>query len=243
MKSMDKKGRTDKKAAGGAATDEGAPEGEPLTADVVDADSASQDAPDKSGGAGRPADDAVAEPSELERATERLLRLQADFDNYRKRMARERQETVLRANEDLLGALLTPLDHLGKAIEAIQQDRPEDDAFLQGVRMVHDELLGVLGRFGLKPVDALGTPFDPNLHEALGLVPAGDVEVGNVAAEVRRGYLLNGRVLRAAQVLVRAEDPGRPETAEDPSPAPAGPDSGDTQPPDADEPGGDTETR
>ncbi len=150
------------------------------------------------------------QPTELERTKDRLLRLQADFDNFRKRMARERQETVLRANEELLDALLTPLDHLDRAIEAIQQDRPGEDPFLQGVRMVRDELQAVLERFGLKPIEALGEAFDPNRHDALGLMPAGagEGEPGQVAAEVRRGYLLNGRVLRAAQVLVLADDQG-----------------------------------
>lgn len=141
-------------------------------------------------------------PSEADVLRDRLLRLQADFDNYRKRMARERQETILRANEDLLEALLTPVDHMDRALEVMAGSVKDDDPCLQGVRMVRTELRNVLDRFGLKAVETQGRPFDPALHEALGLVPSSGVAEGHVAAEVRAGYLLNGRLLRAAQVMV-----------------------------------------
>jgi len=155
--------------------------------------------------------DECAEPSECEVLRDRLLRLQADFDNYRKRMLRERQEIILRANEDLLEALLTPLDHMDRAVAVMNGSVRADDPCLQGILLVRSELKSTLERFGLKSVAASGEVFDPELHEALGLLPAsGEMVEGQVAAEVRAGYTLNGRLLRAAQVMV-AGAPAEPE--------------------------------
>ncbi len=158
--------------------------------------------------------DESTEPSECDVLRDRLLRLQADFDNYRKRMLRERQDIILRANEDLLEALLTPLDHMDRAIDVMNSSVKEDDPCLQGIRLVRTEMKSALERFGLKPVAALGETFDPEQHEALGMMPAtDDIAEGQVAVEVRAGYTLNGRLLRAAQVMV-ASAPAEPNAAE-----------------------------
>jgi molecular chaperone GrpE len=151
-----------------------------------------------------PVEPAPSQPSEADVLKDRLLRLQADFDNFRKRMARERQETIARANEDLLEALLTPVDHLDRALDVMQKGVAESDPCLQGVRLVRSELRAVLDRFGLKPIETQGKPFDPSIHESLGWASVAGVAEGHVAAEVRAGYLLNGRLLRAAQVMVGA---------------------------------------
>lgn len=149
----------------------------------------------------------TAAPAELDQLKERLLRLQADFDNYRKRMVRERQETIALANADLLCELMTPLDHMDRAIETMARGADADDACVQGIRLVRTELLAALGRFGLQPMETSGQPFDPTRHEALGWAQVPGVEDGRIAMEMRAGYLLNGRVLRAAQVLLAGAAP------------------------------------
>lgn len=143
--------------------------------------------------------------SDQEQLKDRMLRLQADFDNYRKRMIRERQEFAALANADLLADLLTPLDHMDRAIETMVQSAGEEDACVEGIRLVRSELLSTLERFGLKVMKAVGEEFDPTIHEALGWAPVEDVEDGRIALEVRAGYTLNGRVLRAAQVMLAGD--------------------------------------
>lgn len=155
-------------------------------------------------------------PSEADQWKDRLLRLQADFDNYRKRMVRDREDTIARANAELLSELLTPIDHMDRAVATMLQSTGEDDPCVQGVRMVRTELLAVLERFGLTMLDVAGKPFDPALHEALGWAAAPGIEEGHIAVQVRAGYLLNGRVLRAAQVMLAG--PAEPPPQE---PAPA----------------------
>lgn len=146
----------------------------------------------------------AADSPEMDKLKDRILRLQADFDNYRKRVAREYVENRMRANQDLIEALLTPVDHLDRALEAMGAGSAEDNPFLQGVKLVRSEFLSTLERFGLKLIEALGQPFDPEQHEALGMVPSDTCEEGNVAAQIRAGYTLNGRLLRATQVVVAA---------------------------------------
>ena len=141
-------------------------------------------------------------PNETDVLKDRLLRLQADFDNYRKRMAREYSENRANANKDLLEALLTPIDHMDHVIASMLKITDKSDPFLQGVQLVRTELKTALERFGLKFMPTVGEVFNPELHEALGIVPSKDVEEGHIVAEVRTGYWLNNRVLRAAQVMV-----------------------------------------
>jgi len=169
----------------------------------------------------RQAGTAIPEPSDGDLWKDRHLRLQADFDNYRKRMARERQETVALANADLLSDLLTPLDHMDRALDTMQRSAGDADPCVQGVRMVQSELLGALDRFGLKRMGVIGEPFDPARHEALGMIPATETPDGHVVAEVRAGYLLNGRILRAAQVLVASSPPSPEDTGDAPVDSPA----------------------
>ena len=144
------------------------------------------------------ADDAALE---LTRLKEQLLRLQADFENYRRRVERERTEVYQRANEDLMMELLVILDHFELGLKTAEKHHA-DKSVLDGFQMVNDQLLAALSRFGLKPVDAEGLEFDPHRHEAVTHVPSEEHPENVVIAQTRRGYLLGDRLLRAAQVVV-----------------------------------------
>lgn len=130
------------------------------------------------------------------------LRLMADFENLRKRQAREREEIIKRANEDLLTELLPVLDHLELAL-AIPGVK-EDDPIITGVKMVMEQFVAVLAKFNMTPIDALDTKFDPALHEAMSQLPSADVPCGHVIHQMRRGWNLYGRLFRPAQVVVSA---------------------------------------
>ena len=154
-------------------------------------------------------------PSEAEVLKGRLLRLQADFDNYRKRVARDHAELVAQASSDVLKAMLPPMDHLEMAIESMAKNAGEEDPMLKGVRMVRDELLAAFDRFALKPIDTqVGAELDPNAEEALGILPMPGIEENRIAVVVRKGYTLHGKVLRAAQVMVGAGTPAAPAAPE-----------------------------
>ena len=131
---------------------------------------------------------------------DRLLRLAADFENYKKRAARERQEYVTLANERLLGELLPILDDLERALNAAEEHR---EAQLEdGVRLVHRSLAGLLERHGVTPIETDGR-FDPHVHEALLSQPS-EAEEGSVIDVVQKGYKLGERVVRPARVVVAA---------------------------------------
>lgn len=149
-------------------------------------------------------DEKEVQPSEEEKLRDRLLRLQADFDNYRKRVARDHRDMVKAANNDLVESLLPVLDHVGHALDAMQKAAgdDEDNPYVAGFMLVRAELLKALAKYGLEPVDSFGKPFDINVHEALSTAPSADVAPDTVIFEVRKGYLINGKVLRAAQVIV-----------------------------------------
>jgi molecular chaperone GrpE len=128
-----------------------------------------------------------------------LRRLAADFDNYRKRAARDQQAFVARAGERLVVKLLPVLDDLGRALEAAEQH--EEAKVLDGVRMTRDALAAVLVSEGVEEIEVSGA-FDPHLHEALMTQPAEGVESGSVLQVVQRGYRLGDSVLRPARVVV-----------------------------------------
>lgn len=140
---------------------------------------------------------------ELRETKERLLRLAADFENFRKRQERERQDHTRFANERLLRELLPVVDNLERAWESARRSA-EAPAITAGLELILQEFLRALQRAGAEVIDALGKPFDPALHEALQQVESETVEPGNVATEILRGYTLNGRVLRPALVAVAA---------------------------------------
>ncbi len=145
--------------------------------------------------------------SEEQIVRDKLLRLHADFDNYRKRVARDYSDMVKRSNADLIESLLPVLDHIGHAEAMMEKNADEEAApYLEGFRMVKNELIKALDGYGLKPIDVTGATFDANLHEALSAMPSETAKPGEILFEIRRGYTLNGRVLRATQVIVSADD-------------------------------------
>jgi molecular chaperone GrpE len=130
-----------------------------------------------------------------------LRRVAADFENFRKRAARDRDEIIERASQRLVASLLSVLDSFDAALGADQE--PGQERVVAGLRNIQQQLLTVLRAEGLEPIDAAGSPFDPVLHEAVS--GGGDGHLV-VTAEARRGYTLNGRVLRPTLVEVAAED-------------------------------------
>ncbi|PIR20887.1 MAG: nucleotide exchange factor GrpE [Deltaproteobacteria bacterium CG11_big_fil_rev_8_21_14_0_20_47_16] len=137
---------------------------------------------------------------------DKLLRVMADFDNFRRRNEKEKKEAIKFANEELIQELLTVMDHMDQALSHIKQsDSAEAKNLALGVELVVKQLASTLEKYGLKPVDAVGQVFDAKLHEALQMVDAEDVAPGTVVAQHRRGYLLGDRLLRPALVDVVRE--------------------------------------
>ena len=139
---------------------------------------------------------------------DRLLRLAADFDNYKKRAAREREEYVTHANERLVKELLPILDDLERALMAAAEH--EEAALEEGVALVHRSLASLLERQGLKPISTEGQ-FDPHVHEALLSQPS-EADEGSVIDVVQKGYTLGDRVVRPARVVVAAAPQPEGET-------------------------------
>jgi molecular chaperone GrpE len=143
--------------------------------------------------------DEVQEVEEQQPEDDRLLRLAADFDNYKKRAARERDEYVRLANERLLKELLPVVDDLERALVAAEQH--EEAQLEDGVRLVHKALQSLLERNGVSEIAADGK-FDPHVHEALLTQPVEDKEQGDVVDVLQKGYKLGDRVVRPARVIV-----------------------------------------
>jgi molecular chaperone GrpE len=127
-----------------------------------------------------------------------LQRLKAEFDNYRKRAARDQESLVARAHERLVKELLPVLDDLGRALEAAEQH--EEAKLEDGVRLVHRQLSDVLAKEGLTEIETDGA-FDPHVHEAL-LAQPSDAEAGTVIEVLQKGYRLGDHVLRPARVII-----------------------------------------
>jgi molecular chaperone GrpE len=142
-----------------------------------------------------------AKTREAEEHRDRYLRAAAEFDNARKRAAREREEYTRYANESLLREFLPVLDNFERALQAARGE-PAAAAVTAGVELIQRELLRVLEKFGVTSFTSVGQPFDPERHEAIARVPAEGRPEGTVVDETARGYLLYGRVLRAAMVTV-----------------------------------------
>jgi molecular chaperone GrpE len=131
-----------------------------------------------------------------------LQRLQAEFDNYRKRTMRELDRAMDLGKEQVIASVIPVID----AFEiALSSEDGESSAFKDGIRMVHSEFLKTLRAEGLEEVTSLGAPFDPSVHEAVQVVEAGDEEDGTIVGERRRGYFFKGRLLRPASVIVAVD--------------------------------------
>jgi molecular chaperone GrpE len=148
-------------------------------------------------------DETEALRRELEEERQRQLRLRADFENFRRRVVREQQAARNDGRRSALLAILPVLDTLERALQAGSRDA----AFYEGVAATQRQFLAALREAGAEPIESVGTPFDPNTHEAVGTVPAAGVAAGTVVQEARRGWRLDGEVLRPAQVVVAAGPP------------------------------------
>jgi molecular chaperone GrpE len=136
---------------------------------------------------------------------DRLLRVSAEFDNYKKRSVREMQDAIKYANEKLAGDLLTVVDNLERAVESATTSQcAKDDPFLQGVSLVLDDVVKILERYHVKPIKAFGEPFDPALHQAMMREATDDYPPNTVVREMQKGYLIQDRLLRPTLVAVSA---------------------------------------
>lgn len=144
----------------------------------------------------------TAEAQKAKEHWDRLLRQQADFDNTRKRLDKEKQDFVRFANEELIFELLTVLDDLERTVGLAQEKHEDLSAFLKGVEMILAHLYDLLKKFGVKPIEAQGKIFDPHFHEALMQVENKDLPEHTVVEELQKGYLLNDRVIRTTKAKV-----------------------------------------
>lgn len=138
---------------------------------------------------------------DFEKFKDLYIRSQADLDNYRKRAVREREDAIRYANLSLLERLLPVLDNFELGLDAARQSGGAE-GILQGMSMVQKQLQDFLRDSGVEPIDAVGATFDPNLHEALGQEPSDEAPEGTVTRQLRRGYKLKDRLLRASAVMV-----------------------------------------
>ena len=197
----------------------------------------SKDAPANGAGGGgngsiptevRPEAQAKAEPETLEakmtrlekektETHERMLRIAAEFENYKKRTRRDQDDAVFRAREQLLREILPVLDNLERATQAAarsDQSMKSLESLSQGVKLVEKQLQGALEKFEIKGFESLGQSFDPNRHEAIQQVETDKYPAGSVAEVFARGYMMGERLLRAAMVAV-AKPPADPSTKSD----------------------------
>ena len=132
-----------------------------------------------------------------------LLRKTAEFDNYRKRVERERRELLHSAGAEVLEQLLPIIDDLERALDAVtNSDTDSDDAYLRGFEIIRQQLLDLLSKHRVTPMDVLGADFDPHFHQAVVHEPSATHREGEVTEELRRGYMLGDRLLRPAMVKV-----------------------------------------
>ncbi|MFQ5418099.1 MAG: nucleotide exchange factor GrpE [Myxococcota bacterium] len=160
---------------------------------------AADEAPEGSG-------DGEGGADELAETKDRLLRMQADFENFRRRALQERRDIYQYGHENLVKDLLSTVDNLDRAIGHARESTDGDlESLLQGVEIVHQELLSILAKHLVREIEALGKPFDPNVHEAMAQAPDGSVEPNTVVQVLQKGYQLRDRLLRPSRVIVAKE--------------------------------------
>ncbi len=140
--------------------------------------------------------------NELSAKNDRLLRLQADFDNFRKRTAKEKTDLAATIEQSFLKDLLPLLDNLSRASEAAEGENSDAETLRKGIEMIKKETVAALGKHGLETIDTKDKMFDPNFHQAVGSVQDETKEDGAIAAEFQRGYIAYGKVIRPSMVQV-----------------------------------------
>ena len=165
----------------------------------------------------RPEDEVTRLRDELATARDRMLRLQADFDNFRKRAMKDREEAVQYGPQILVKDLLSVVDNLARAIDHARQSGGGDlEGLLQGVELVRRELESVLSKNHVREVEALGKVFNPAQHEAMAQVPNASVEPNTIVEVLQKGYQLRDRLIRPARVIV-TRAPDEPDEKGEPS--------------------------
>jgi molecular chaperone GrpE len=154
---------------------------------------------------------------------DQLLRKAAEFENYKKRIENDSANLIRYANEDLIEKLLPVIDDFDRSFAALKSMRetdtevpaPESESFRKGIELIYNKFKRILELQGIKPLDVVGKPFDPSLHDALMMLPSADHPPHTVLQEVERGYTLNDRVIRHAKVVVSSEAESTPESSPD----------------------------
>ena len=164
------------------------------------------------GGGPEPGDDIqeklASAREELREAQDRVLRVSAEFENYKKRSAREMDAHRKYANESLIKALLPVVDNLELAIRSAKENGKGDEGLLEGIEMTRKEILKVFEKFGVTPVEAEGKPFDPSVHEAAMQESSGTFPENTVIREFQKGYMIQERLLRPSMVVVSKGEDG-----------------------------------
>lgn len=146
------------------------------------------------------------------------LRERAELENFRKRSQRDKEDAIRYANDRLLREMIPVLDNLERAVEHAGQKGEESKGLLEGVTITATQFRKALEDFGVKPIVALGAPFDPNLHQAMGQMESAEHAPNTVVTEYQKGYLLHDRLLRPSMVIVsKAPANAAPATADDAS--------------------------
>lgn len=155
-------------------------------------------------GANTETEESEETPAEEDGFKEKFYYLAAEMENMKKRFAREKEGIVKYGSEKILNGLLPVIDNLDRTLQAISTDDADDKLknIVTGIEMVRDQFLETLKQNGLEPVECIGKIFDPNFHEAMAQQPAEGKEDMEIIAEYEKGYILNGRLLRAAKVVV-----------------------------------------
>jgi molecular chaperone GrpE len=143
-----------------------------------------------------------AKEEESKEANDRLLRVSADYENYKKRSAREMEDFRKYANQSLLKEMLTVVDNLELAINSAQEETNADIKLIEGLNLTRNEMLRVFEKFNVKPIKARGEAFDPAFHEAVMREETDDYPENTVLSEFQKGYLIHDRLLRPAMVVV-----------------------------------------
>ena len=183
---------------GGTASENAAPEGE-TEASVSSSDAASEEASDGEEGKKDERDEKIAELSD------RNLRLMAEFENFRKRSEKEKEQMFENGAKSVIEKVLPVIDNFERALCMTSQDGAEEkeaDPFMEGMQKVYKQLMDELSKIGVKPIEAVGTEFNPEFHNAVMQVDSEEYDSGIVASEMQRGYMYNDSVVRHSMVGV-----------------------------------------
>ena len=144
-----------------------------------------------------------AKSDEAKEYFSQMQRIQAEFDNYRKRVVKERSELIKSANENLLLEMLPLIDNFQRALMSLEEHViPENKTFCEGVEMIYRQFVQLVEKNGVKPIETVGKPFDPNFHNAIQQVASSDVPENHIVEEVSKGYTLYEKLLRPSMVIV-----------------------------------------